>query len=267
MKIIDCFTFYNEIELLKYRLNILYDIVDWFIIVESTHTFRGIEKPLFFNENKYLFEKFNNKIIHIIVDDFSYIYPNINISNGQQWENEKFQRNQIIRGLKKIELNNEDIITITDLDEIPNPTILFKIKNHEIQVDIHVLEMDLYYYNLNTISINKWPSARILKYEKYKELKLSCNDIRFYNCPIIQNGGWHLSYFGDATFIQNKINNFSHQEYNTEYFTNIENINKKISNFKYLFEDNGSLKKILIQDNPNLPFKYDIYLHNFIQSV
>ena len=73
-KIIDCFTFYNEMDLLNYRLNILYNVVDYFIIVESTHTYVGKEKKLFYNDNKHLFEKFNDKIIHIIVDDFPFKY-------------------------------------------------------------------------------------------------------------------------------------------------------------------------------------------------
>ena len=46
IKIIDCFIFYNELDLLEYRLNILNDVVDYFVIVESTHTFVGKEKVL-----------------------------------------------------------------------------------------------------------------------------------------------------------------------------------------------------------------------------
>ena len=65
MKIIDCFIFYNELELLNYRLNILYNIVDYFIIVESKYTFTGKEKELIFNENKERFSCFNDKIIYI----------------------------------------------------------------------------------------------------------------------------------------------------------------------------------------------------------
>ena len=80
IKIIDCFIFYNELELLTYRINILNDVVDYFVIVESTHTFIGKEKKLYFDENKNLFEKFKKKIIYIIVDDFPYKYPNINFN-------------------------------------------------------------------------------------------------------------------------------------------------------------------------------------------
>jgi beta-1,4-mannosyl-glycoprotein beta-1,4-N-acetylglucosaminyltransferase len=89
IKIIDCFIFYNEIDLLTYRLNILNDIVDKFVIVESTYTFSGKEKKLYFNENKHLFEKFNEKIIHIIVDNIPFKYPNINYKNKEQWVNEE----------------------------------------------------------------------------------------------------------------------------------------------------------------------------------
>ena len=133
MKVYDCFTFFNELDLLEIRLNELNDVVDYFVLVESKHTFVGKEKPLFYNENKHLFEKFHNKIIHIIVEDMPYVYPNINFDNKEQWENEEFQRNQMKRGIDKLKLNNEDILTITDVDEIPNPNTLEKIKKREIK--------------------------------------------------------------------------------------------------------------------------------------
>jgi beta-1,4-mannosyl-glycoprotein beta-1,4-N-acetylglucosaminyltransferase len=124
--------------MLNYRLNILDKVVDYFVLVESTHTHVGKEKPLFYNENKHLFEKFNHKIIHIVVDDFPHKYPNINIEKQEQWINERFQRDCISRGIDKLNLTGEDIITITDLDEIPNPNILTQIKNNIIIVGINI---------------------------------------------------------------------------------------------------------------------------------
>ena len=163
MKIIDCFIFYNELELLTYRLNLLNDIVDFFVIVESTHTFMGKEKALFFNDNKHLFEKFNSKIIHIIVDDFPHKYPNVNIGNNDVWKNEYFQRNAISRGINSInDLSESDLLIIADLDEIPNPSTLAKIKNGEIIIDTYILEMDMYYYNLNTKFKDKWRLCKII---------------------------------------------------------------------------------------------------------
>jgi beta-1,4-mannosyl-glycoprotein beta-1,4-N-acetylglucosaminyltransferase len=264
-KIIDCFIFYNEIDLLTYRLNILNDIVDYFVIVEATHTFIGKEKRLFFNENKHLFEKFHEKIIHIIVDDFPYKHPNIDIEKGNQWVNETFQRDQIKRGLDKLDLNDEDIITITDLDEIPDPNTLLKIKNNEIKIELNTLRVDFYYYNLNSKIYNEvWNKTKIISFKKYKELSISCNSIRYSDCQYIDNGGWHLSYFGDSKFIKNKIEQFSHQEYNNEHYTDIEKIETRVKSFSDLYDRNGNIVKTSINDNTYLPPEYDKYLTKFI---
>jgi len=261
-KIIDCFIFYNELDILTYRLNILNDVVDYFVLVESIHTFVGKEKPLFYQENKQLFEKFNHKIIHIIVDDFPHKYPNINIEDGHQWINERFQRNCISRGIDKLSLQNNDVITITDLDEIPNPKILAQIKNNEIVVDINIIELDLYYYNLHTKWSEKWILSKILSYKKYKEIGLSCEQIRQNKSfTTIKNAGWHLSYFGNEKFIKNKLENFCHQEYNKVEFTDEKKIRERIKNGNDLFD--RPIISIPIEENDNLPHDYNVYLKNF----
>lgn len=159
MKIIDCFIFYNELDLLNYRLNILNNIVDYFIVVEATHKHNGKEKNLIYEENKNKFDSFKNKIIHIILDDFPYKFPNINNNNDEPLKNEIYQRNAIKLGIDKLILNDDDIIHISDLDEIPDPNILTKVKNNQINITINTLELDLYYYNLNSklncISVSK----------------------------------------------------------------------------------------------------------------
>jgi len=267
MKIIDCFIFYNELDLLTYRLNLLNNIVDYFIIVESTHTFVGKEKKLFFNDNKHLFEKFNEKIIHIIVDDIPYKYPNVNIDNGDVWKNEFFQRNTISRGINSItDLSKYDVIIISDLDEIPDPNTLYEIKKGNIQVDINILEMDFYYYNLNTRFKDKWSLCKVISYKRYKRLNINCNDIRNKSCSSILNGGWHLSYFGDKLFIQNKIQNFSHQELNNDNFTTLDKIEERVKNSRDLYDRNFLLEKINIEDNNYLPIDYDKYLNKYYNA-
>lgn len=266
MKIIDCFTFYNEIDLLIYRLNILNDIVDYFIIVESTHTHVGKEKILYFQENINLFDKFKDKIIHVIINDFKYKYPNINIKNGEQWINEKYQRNCIHNGLLNIRnLNNDDYIIISDVDEIPNPNLLKYLKNNNIIWNkLLSLEMELYYFNLNTLFKHKWYKAKIMTYMKYKQLNLCCDDIRMMNNNNkINRGGWHLSYFGNYEFIKNKIINFAHQEFNNDIITNEIYVNDKINNSTDLFGRDEEMKKISINKNNFLPPDYQIYLNNF----
>ena len=264
-KIVDCFIFYNEFDLLTYRLKLLNDVVDYFVLVESRHTFVGKEKSLFYNENKQLFERFNHKIIHVIVDDFPHKYPNINIETGEQWTNERFQRNCISRGIDKLKLQPTDIITITDVDEIPNPSILENIKTNALSISVNILEMDFYYYNLNTRMNDKWHHAKILTFQKYTELNMTCDNIRMCNYPIIVGAGWHLSYFGNEKFIKNKLENFSHQEYNKSEFTNEKLIEERIKNKSDLFGRNGiSMTNIPIRNNNNLPCLYDKYLKKYI---
>jgi beta-1,4-mannosyl-glycoprotein beta-1,4-N-acetylglucosaminyltransferase len=133
MKIVDSFIFYNELDILNYRLSILDDYVDYFVLVESRYTFAGDLKPLYYLENKDKFEKFNSKVIHIVVD-LPFKKPNINYNLNQQWENESHQRNCIEYGINMIsnKLDNDDIILTSDVDEIPNPNVLINAKSNNL---------------------------------------------------------------------------------------------------------------------------------------
>jgi beta-1,4-mannosyl-glycoprotein beta-1,4-N-acetylglucosaminyltransferase len=259
--IVDCFTFYNELEMLNYRLSILNDVVDYFVIVEATHTHVGKEKPLFFGENQHLYSNFLSKIIHVVVDDFPHKYPNVNIENNDQWINENYQRSSISRGLDKISFNDNDLIVVSDLDEIPNPNTLLEIKQIGICEGINALEMDFYYYNLHSRFLEKWDRARIISYKSFKDLNTTCQGLRdgYGNC--IPNGGWHLSYFGDSSFIKNKIVNFGHQEFNNDNYTDIDKIEERIRNSTDLYGRHGcNLQKIPLEENNNLPPQYETYL-------
>ena len=126
MKIFDCFMYYDEDLVLDLRLNILYDHVDEFVIVESKFTHSGEKRKLLFDLKKY--SKFKNKINYIILDKEP---DNLEIINTQDSEDKKnskyimnalkrenFQRNTIIKGLNSA--NSEDLIIVSDVDEIPN---------------------------------------------------------------------------------------------------------------------------------------------------
>jgi beta-1,4-mannosyl-glycoprotein beta-1,4-N-acetylglucosaminyltransferase len=276
MKIIDSFIFYNEIELLYYRLSILDEYVDKFILVESTHTFTGHTKPLFYLENKDKFQKFNDKIIHIVVDDMPYKQPHINYNLQHQWINEYHQRSCIKRGLDQIIIErvldaDDDIILTSDVDEIPNPNVLINAKNNTLVFDHNMLNrmaLDMYYYNLyyRIGEGSNWHGIKLLTFNAYKKINLSFQQMRVWeynnHVPIIQNGGWHLSYFGSIDFIINKIGSFSHQEYNNQTYLNKTELMDKIKN-GVNFLNNTDLVYIPIEENRNLPYKYDEYLTNF----
>ena len=116
-KIFDCFKLLNELEILELRLMELYDVVDYFVIVESNKTHTGKEKEFNFENNKDNFKDYIDKIIYVKVEDL----PNYSVNNI--WEAENFQRNCIMRGLDGV-ANLGDKIIISDLDEIPNKKLL-----------------------------------------------------------------------------------------------------------------------------------------------
>ena len=272
MKIIDCFIFYNELDLLNYRFSILNEFVDFFILIEASHTFTGKEKKSFYNDNKDFFSEFIHKIIYINIDDMPFIFPNINYNNGDQWLNEKHQRNCIKLGLDMIlEICDDDIILTSDVDEIPNPNILINLKNNTLDYNLDTLNrlaLDMYYYNLYYIigEGSNWHGIKLFTFKAYKKINLTFQEMRVWehsnNVPIVNNGGWHLSYFGDIDFIINKICSYSHQEYNNDNYLNKNKLIEKLKNGINLL-NNSSLVYIPIEENKNLPYNYDIYLTKF----
>jgi beta-1,4-mannosyl-glycoprotein beta-1,4-N-acetylglucosaminyltransferase len=241
------------------------EVVDYFVLVESTHTHTGKEKPLYFSENKHLFEKINDKIIHVIVDDFPYKYPNINILKDEQWKNEQFQRNCITRGLQRINVKDNDLIIISDLDEIPDPRTLNQIRNGIITVESNSFEMDMYYYNLEYKLPKPWHHARVAPYSYVKNISSYSKNFRFGPTKIIiKGGGWHLSYFMSPHLISNKLKHFAHQEFNHLEFTEPEIIRKRIEVGVDLFgRPQSRPQKIILSKNTNLPPLYQKYLSAF----
>lgn len=195
--IYDGFMLFNELDLLDIRMGILHDYVNKFVIVESTKTFTGKEKPLYYNENKNLFSQYSDKIIHIIFDETSHQNP---------WNNEYAQRNAIAKGF--IDLNDNDYAMLSDVDEIPDPVVISRVisENHEIVRT----EQRLYYYYLNCLKLVNWGGTlifkkRILNYNSPQDLRHHRTDSTL---PVFQ-GGWHYSYMGGSENIKKKLESFS----------------------------------------------------------
>jgi beta-1,4-mannosyl-glycoprotein beta-1,4-N-acetylglucosaminyltransferase len=268
--------------------------VDYFVLVESRYTFTGIEKSLYYDENKEIFEEFNNKIIHIILDDIPFKFPNINIANNEQWQNEFYQRNSMKKGIEVLinVLNDDDIILSSDLDEIPNPEILKEFKNNTLNLyiskeattsysdkniidlnaspfifdnrELYQLELDMYYCNLRSRR-NYWHGIKLLSYYAYKKLNMTFQDMRSVNSTtlIIKNGGWHLSYFGDTDFIANKFKSFSDACYNNPIHLDKNKLQHNIDNYIDILNF-SNLTVIPIENNNNLPPKYEIFLKKYM---
>ena len=288
-RVVDCFIFYNELDMLEYRLSIMYPHVDAFVLVESTRTFIGNLKPLYYQENLSRFAKYADKIIHVVVEDFEdtpTITSQINTEKNQ-WGNEIYQRNCISLGVDALNqiwerrLENPDILMISDVDEIIDPACIPLIREyldkekHPELLGVLGLNMDTYYYNLHCKFDGLFTEkSRVLRYETYLEIpwnerennkkRVRCihERIRMYDFNFLPGvAGWHLSYFGSEHFIENKIKHFSHQEYNQVCYTDPVKIKERIKKGADLFErekrgdlmESFQLKRIAYQDNSYLP--------------
>jgi beta-1,4-mannosyl-glycoprotein beta-1,4-N-acetylglucosaminyltransferase len=215
--IYDCFTFYNEFDLLELRLNSLSPSVDRFVLVESTHTFSGKKKRLFYDEVKDIepFVTFKDKIIHIVHDE-----P----PSDDRWANEFAQRNAIRQGLEGI--NPYDIVLISDVDEIINPAVFEQIRMRRVPGG---LAMKSYNYFLNCRVLDEDIfTARYCRWQDYTEAQ-TLRDAQLQIGAFIKNGGWHFSYFGAPETISEKIASFAHAEYDTEFHRNVSRISKCIN--------------------------------------
>lgn len=260
--IYDCFTFFNELDLLEIRLNILNDVVDKFVLVESTKTYSGQEKELFFKNNKSRFSKFSDKIIHIVVDDMPEMPK---VKNGDYWELEYFQRNAITRGLKNCK--NEDIILISDLDEIPNPDKILKYKDYP---GIKVFKQKMFVYYLNNLDLKEpcWANAKMLNYAEFIKNGSNPQKTRALKGNLIDNGGWHFTYVGGAEKVAQKIKSFTHvlQEKTINEYADINKVKERIDKGEFLYDEKSgkrfagikidkSFPKYLI-DNVNLKYNH-----------
>jgi beta-1,4-mannosyl-glycoprotein beta-1,4-N-acetylglucosaminyltransferase len=256
-KIIDAFTFYNELDMLEIRLSELYDVVDFFVLVEATETHQGASKPLHFDQNKTRFKKYSDKIVHVVCDTLD--------KYSGSWEKENAQRNAILKGLLQLNLANHDVVFVCDVDEMTDRKAIHSIAKSlatkGCAKGAYALPQDFYYYNPEMLVNEEWTLARAATYDTV--LERSPQGLRmasFDKWP--EKAGWHLSYFGGPEFIQNKIKNFAHAEFNHEGVTDIDAIKERLSaGGDVLGRQDFKLTRIHVSDNAYPPPQkvYDLF--------
>ena len=171
MNIYDCFMYFDEDLLLDIRLNTLNNYVKKFIITEATYTHNGSKKKLNFDLNK--FKKFKDKIVYLVVDNQPENIMKLSEEDSKEEKGEKlilngmardyFQRENLSRGIKFAE--DDDLIIISDLDEIPN---LKNLNSKEIKDNIVIFEQKMFYYKLNLFYEDyNWMGSKATKKKKF----------------------------------------------------------------------------------------------------
>lgn len=215
MKIYDCFTFYNEYDLLELRLKEHWDHVDHFVIAEANKTHQGHAKPFLLEEQWDRFKDFHEKIIHIKVNDMP--------THENAWVLENFQRNAVARGLTNA--TSEDIMVVSDCDEVTRGEAFDFMREDDHQ--IWTTRCPMFYYKLNYMMIApqnyyiNTVAARVGS--KYSPQDMRNMTMQFSRLPVdyvddklitLGHGGWHFTYFGNTEHAANKLRNFAHQESN-----------------------------------------------------
>tara|TARA_Y100000590_G_scaffold6233_1_gene8225 strand:- start:637 stop:1506 length:870 start_codon:yes stop_codon:yes gene_type:complete len=229
--------YFDEEIVLETRLNYLDPYVDYFVVVESSFTHRGDRRDLKFDINK--FTKFKKKIIYKVYDQVPDKIKKIldnddeNTKSGKYIMNalyrENAQRNYIIEGIK--DASEEDLILISDVDEIPN---LSKINLSKIKEKIILFKQDMFYYKFNLkLPKTEWIGTkgckkkylknpqwlRNIKDRKYSIYRIDTffSDSKFIDVKIINNGGWHFTNIKSAEEIEHKMKSYlHHREFDLE---------------------------------------------------
>lgn len=203
--IIDCFPFFNELDLLEIRLNSLAPYVDRFVLCEMTVTHSGNPKPLYFKENWELFSGF--PITHLVATRPAMdVQIDMGKQSGDAWRLEHYQREFLFNGIK--DADPEDIILLSDLDEIPN------LENYRGEEG--AFKQKLYYYYLNVFTNTRlWKGTIATKRKNITTLSWIRNH-RNQIPTVVYDGGWHFSTLGTPEQIKYKIESFAHTELNTE---------------------------------------------------
>ena len=230
MKIYDCFMYFDEDLILDLRLNILDKFVDYFVIVESIFTHRGEKRNLKFNINK--FKKFEDKIVYLVYDQEPSQIEKIVSKDTEDEKSRKYimnalfrenaQRNFINGALNN--LDNEDVILVSDVDEIPN---LKGINFEEKKSKIILFKQDMLYYKFNLKLPNlAWTGTKACKKKYFKSAQWLRNvkdrkypfyrvdtyfsEKKYINCEFIENGGWHFTNIKTANQIKQKLESYLH---------------------------------------------------------
>ena len=230
MKIYDCFMYFDEELILDLRLNILDKFVDYFVIVESIFTHKGEKRNLKFNINK--FKKFESKIVYLVYDQEPSQIEKIVSKDTEDEKSRKYimnalfrenaQRNFINSALNN--LDNEDIILISDVDEIPN---LKSINFEEKKSKIILFKQDMLYYKFNLKLPNlAWTGTKACKKKYFKSAQWLRNvkdrkypfyrvdtyfsEKKYINCEFVDNGGWHFTNIKTAKQIKQKLESYLH---------------------------------------------------------
>jgi beta-1,4-mannosyl-glycoprotein beta-1,4-N-acetylglucosaminyltransferase len=235
-KVYDCFTFFNELDLLEFRLSLLEDVVDKFVICESNLTHSGKTKPYYYHENKSRFSRWESKIIHIPIEQSVEGFEFKKVSSYDPTNGPFLLEYQHRDGFQYIheQLSDTDLVFMGDLDEFPDPDIVKKIYESEVLLSSNMealsMSMRFHYYYMNCqveSHDSMWQGTVITSGKSFRNRRPQYFRDNRNNFNRIQCG-WHFSYLGGVESIKRKIQSIAHVEFDRPEITSEENIKTAI---------------------------------------
>jgi beta-1,4-mannosyl-glycoprotein beta-1,4-N-acetylglucosaminyltransferase len=243
-RIFDCLMPYREIDLLEVRLNELYDHVDFFVIMESCRTFTGKENKPVFPDHAERFKKFSDKIRYVFIED---VADSAYVSNPMAPDTptcEFWQRSQLSRGLT--EAKDEDLIVYSDADEIPTIEALRRASHLLYSGEPMVLLLQSWrLLYLDAVVPQPCRGSGATTRDKLREyFKKDMNSLwgprwTTTDTALVTNGGWHISFLGQAEQIREKMNACGYPSMQQEFLADLKN--KRFNGFKFEPQPSASL--------------------------
>ena len=259
MKIYDCTTFYSEKMMLDLRFNILNENVYKFIVIESSFSHSGKKKKFNFDINDY--PKFKDKIIYLKIDKEPIdLYGDMEASKDPIYKRlnsiKRIEQSYdfMMKGI--INASDEDLIIISDNDEIPNlNSNKFKKSNKKF----YIFKQLLFYYKFNLLHesmpwfgskackkkyLKSFSNLRNLKNKKYPYWRLDTilSNIKETSLDVIDDGGWHFTNIKTPEDLYIKMKNFGHHDEFEESKLTVDDLREKI-NKGLVFYDHFADKK------------------------
>ena len=280
MKIYDCTTFYSEKMMLDLRFNILNENVYKFIVVESSFSHSGKKKNFNFNIDDY--PKFKEKIIYIKIHN----EPADLYKDKEKLKNPFYKRINSIKRIEQsynymmsgiLDAQDEDIIIISDNDEIPN---LNSNQFKNCNKNFIIFKQLLFYYKFNLQhelmpwfgskackkkNLKSFSNLRNLKNKKYPFWRLDTylSNIKEISLEIIDAGGWHFTNLKTPEDLYIKMKNFGHHDEFDESNLTVEDLRKKIKD-GVVFYDHFADKRT--NDKWKNDYKLKIIENNLLPS-
>ncbi|OWM74922.1 uncharacterized protein LOC116215463 [Punica granatum] len=182
-RVFDAVLFNNEVDILTLRWNELYPYVSQFVLLESNSTFTGIPKRLLFAANR---------------DKFKFVEPRLTYGTiggrFKKGENpfveEAYQRVALDQLLKIAGIEDDDLLIMSDVDEIPSAHTINLLRWCDDIPPILHLQLRNYLYSFEFYKDSKSWRASVHRYQTGNTLYAHYRQTDV----LLADSGWHCSF-------------------------------------------------------------------------